>query len=38
MTRDDQIFDFELDFAGTLHCIPMVVRLQARSLRDQAQP
>lgn len=28
MTRDDQIFDFELDFAGTLHCIPMIVRFK----------
>lgn len=28
MTRDDQIFDFELDFAGTLNCIPMIVRFK----------
>jgi hypothetical protein len=28
MTADQTIFAFELDFAGTLRCIPMVVRLK----------
>jgi hypothetical protein len=27
-TGDDEIFNFERDFAGTLHCIPMIVRLK----------
>lgn len=28
MTDDSQIFAFEHDFAGTLHCIPMIVRFK----------
>ena len=28
MTDDGLIFDFERDFAGTLRCVPMVVRLK----------
>ena len=28
MTRDHTIFAFELDFAGTLRCIPMIVRFK----------
>lgn len=28
MTHDQTIFAFELDFAGTLRCIPMIVRLK----------
>jgi hypothetical protein len=28
MTKSDTIFDFETDFAGSLYCIPMCVRLK----------
>jgi hypothetical protein len=28
MTDNSQIFEFERDFAGTLHCIPMIVRFK----------
>jgi hypothetical protein len=31
MTNETSIFGFELDFAGTLHCIPMCVRLKLDS-------
>ena len=28
MAEPDRVFDFESDFAGSLHCIPMAVRLK----------